>query len=166
MSTIKFFATREAARIVAREEGETFKDMGKDAPKGERWAVEFKELSDVIAACKAVEMNVPTAEDKKLIDGLTEALNMPKSWPVKETATVAELDNADELNSVLAELDEDAVIIPAQSTTDALREAFAALDIKQAELPRPASIVRNVHEEYKDRKGAVIPVLVKRRVAI
>lgn len=116
MATIKFFATREAARIVAREEGETFQDMGKDAPKGERWAVVFKELSDVIAAAKAVEMNVPTEAEKKL--------------------------NED------------------------LMAAFADLDIKQAELPRPASIVRNVHEEYKDRKGAVIPVLVKRRVAI
>ncbi len=166
MATIQFAKTREAARIIAREEGVTWEDMGKDAPKGERWAVVFPEIKDLVERAKAVEMNVPTAEDKKLIDGLTEALNMPKSWPVKETATVEVLDNADELNSVLAGLDEDAETITEQSTTAALREAFAALDIKQAELPRPASIVRHVNEEYKDRKGAVIPVLVKRRVAI
>lgn len=116
MATIQFAKTREAARIIAREEGVTWQDMGKDAPKGERWAVVFPEIKDLVERAKATEMNVPTAEDKKLIDELT--------------------------------------------------AAFAELDIKQAELPRPASIVRNVNEEYKDRKGATIPVLVKRRVAI
>lgn len=116
MATIKYFATREAARIVAREEGETFLDMGKDAPKGERWAVSFAEIKDLVERAKAVEMNVPTEAEKKLNDDLA--------------------------------------------------AAFAALDIKQAELPRPASIVRNVHEEYKDRKGATVSVLVKRRVAV
>ncbi len=44
----KFYATREAARIVAREEGAAFKDMGTTAPKGQRWAVQFKEISDIV----------------------------------------------------------------------------------------------------------------------
>lgn len=69
----KFYATRELARTVAREEGETFKDMGKDAPKGKRWAVLFREIKDLVENAKAVEMNVPTKEDKKLIDDLTAA---------------------------------------------------------------------------------------------
>lgn len=69
----KFFATREIARTVAREEGETFKDMGKDAPKGERWAVLFREIKDLVENAKAVEMNVPTAEEKKVNDDLTAA---------------------------------------------------------------------------------------------
>lgn len=74
MATIKFYATRDIARRVAREEGETFKDMGSTAPKGERWAVSFKEIKDLIAAAEAVEMNVPTAEDKALNDALRVAL--------------------------------------------------------------------------------------------
>lgn len=44
----KFYATREAARIVAREEGAAFKDMGTTAPKGQRWAVQFKEIADIV----------------------------------------------------------------------------------------------------------------------
>lgn len=116
MATIKYFKTRDAARIVAREEGEAFQDMGKDAPKGERWAVVFKDLADVIEAVKAVEMNVPTEAEKQL--------------------------------------------------NDDLMKAFAALDIKQAELPKPDSVVRNVYESYKDRKGATISVQVKRRFAV
>lgn len=67
----KFYATREAARIVAREEGETFKDMGKDAPKGQRWAVQFKELSDIVNSPEPVL----TAADQKKADELSAILN-------------------------------------------------------------------------------------------
>lgn len=115
MKTV-YFATREIARIIAREEGETFKDMGKDAPKGERWAVLFKELSDVVLTVKSVEMNVPTEDEKKVIDDLT--------------------------------------------------AAFAAMDIKQAELPKPDSVLRNVVQTMKDRKGNSVQVFTKRRVAV
>lgn len=71
----KFYATRELARTVAREEGETFKDMGKDAPKGERWAVLFREIKDLVENAKAVEMNVPTKEDKELTEALAAAFS-------------------------------------------------------------------------------------------
>jgi hypothetical protein len=89
----KFYATREIARTIAREEGEVFKDMGKDAPKGERWSVQFKEIKDLVENAKAVEMNVPTAEDKAIIDALTEAFAgldaVPASMPVlKKPETV------------------------------------------------------------------------------
>ncbi|MED6536241.1 hypothetical protein VWI13_01945 [Escherichia coli O157] len=67
----KFFATREQARIVAREEGETFKDMGKDAPKGQRWAVQFKEISDIVNSPEPV---LTEAELKKAQE-LAEVLN-------------------------------------------------------------------------------------------
>ena len=112
----KFFATREQARIVAREEGEIFKDMGKDAPKGERWAVQYKELSDVIAAIDANAFNVPTKSDLEL--------------------------------------------------TQALAEAFAGLDVKPAELPKPASIVRQDVQTMQDRKGNNVTVFTKRRIAL
>ncbi len=69
----KFYATRELARNVAREEGETFKDMGKDSPAGKRWAVLFREVKDLVENAKAVEMNVPTKEDKDLTDALAAA---------------------------------------------------------------------------------------------
>jgi hypothetical protein len=116
MATIKYFKTRDAARIVAREEGESFQDMGKDAPKGERWAVVFKELADVIAAVKSVEMNVPTESEQKL--------------------------NAE------------------------LMAAFAALDIKQAELPKPETIVRTSQTVLTRRDGLKVNVFTKRRVAV
>ena len=67
----KFYATRELARNVAREEGETFKDMGKDSPAGQRWAVLFREVKDLVENAKAVEMNVPTKEDKELTEPLS-----------------------------------------------------------------------------------------------
>ena len=67
----KFFATREQARIVAREEGETFKDMGKDAPKGQRWAVQFKEISDIVNSPEPVL----TAAELKQAQELAEVLN-------------------------------------------------------------------------------------------
>lgn len=119
MATIKYFPTREAARIVAREEGETFQDMGKDAPKGERWAVSFKELKDVIAAIDANAFNVPTEAEQKM--------------------------NND------------------------LMEAFAALDIKAAQMPvlkKPETIVRQDVREMHDRKGNPVTVYTKRRVAV
>ncbi len=78
----KFYATRDLARTVAREEGETFKDMGKDAPKGERWAVLFSEIKDLVENAKAVEMNVPTQDEKALIDGLTAAFAKLDATPV------------------------------------------------------------------------------------
>ena len=71
----KFYATRELARNVAREEGETFKDMGSTAPKGQRWAVLFREVKDLVENAKAVEMNVPTKEDKELTDALAAAFS-------------------------------------------------------------------------------------------
>ena len=67
----KFYATREAARIVAREEGEVFKDMGKDAPKGQRWAVQFKEISDIVNSPEPVL----TAAEQKKADELSAILN-------------------------------------------------------------------------------------------
>ncbi|MCU6294252.1 hypothetical protein [Escherichia coli] len=67
----KFYATREAARIVAREEGEAFKDMGKDAPKGQRWAVQFKEISDIVNSPEPVL----TAEEQKQAEELAAILN-------------------------------------------------------------------------------------------
>lgn len=79
----KFYATRELARTVAREEGETFKDMGKEAPKGERWAVQFREIKDLVENAKAVEMNVQTKEDKQLIDDLTAAFAALDVVPAK-----------------------------------------------------------------------------------
>ena len=72
MKTI-YFNTRDAARVYAREEGEKFRDAGSNAPKGQRWCVDVKELTDVITAAKAVEMNVPTKEDKDLTDALAAA---------------------------------------------------------------------------------------------
>lgn len=78
----KFYATRDIARRIAKEEGETFKDMGKDAPKGERWAVLFREIKDLVENAKAVEMNVPTQEDKALIDELTAAFAKLDAKPV------------------------------------------------------------------------------------
>ncbi|HHJ0579835.1 TPA: hypothetical protein ACQFCQ_001151 [Escherichia coli] len=36
---IKYFATREQARIAARQDGATFKDMGAGSASGERWAI-------------------------------------------------------------------------------------------------------------------------------
>lgn len=67
----KFYATREAARIVAREEGAAFKDMGKDAPKGQRWAVQFKEISDIVNSPEPVL----TAAELKQAQELAEVLN-------------------------------------------------------------------------------------------
>lgn len=67
----KFYATREAARIVAREEGATFKDMGKDAPKGQRWSVQFKEISDIVNSPEPVL----TAAEQKKADELAAILN-------------------------------------------------------------------------------------------
>lgn len=67
----KFFATREQARIVAREEGETFKDMGTTAPKGQRWAVQFKEISDIVNSPEPVL----TAAELKQAQELAEVLN-------------------------------------------------------------------------------------------
>lgn len=67
----KFFATREQARIVAREEGETFKDMGKDSPTGKRWAVQFKEISDIVNSPEPVL----TAAELKQAQELAEVLN-------------------------------------------------------------------------------------------
>lgn len=67
----KFYATREAARIVAREEGEAFKDMGTTAPKGQRWAVQFKELSDIVNS----PVPVLTAAELKRADALAAVLN-------------------------------------------------------------------------------------------
>lgn len=72
MKTV-FVATRELARTIAREEGETWADMGKDAPKGKRWAVQYKELSDVIAAIDANTFNVPTKSDIELTQALAKA---------------------------------------------------------------------------------------------
>ena len=34
-----YFATRELARIAARQDGATFKDMGVQSERGKRWAV-------------------------------------------------------------------------------------------------------------------------------
>lgn len=115
----KFFATRELARIVAREEGETFVDMGKDAPKGERWAVQFKELSDVIQAVQAVEMNVPTQEE--------------------------------------------------QTLNNELMEAFAALDIKQAQRPvlkAPETVRRTSYSTVKNPNGSTVEVFTKHSVKV
>ncbi|HAN1506515.1 hypothetical protein G17_00629 [Escherichia phage vB_EcoM_G17] len=67
----KFYATREAARIVAREEGAAFKDMGKDAPKGQRWAVQFKEISDIVNSPEPVL----TAAELKRADMLAAILD-------------------------------------------------------------------------------------------
>ncbi len=67
----KFYATREAARIVAREEGAAFKDMGTTAPKGQRWAVQFKELSDIVNSPEPVL----TAAEQKKADELSAVLN-------------------------------------------------------------------------------------------
>ena len=36
---IIYFATRELARIAARQDGATFKDMGVQSERGKRWAV-------------------------------------------------------------------------------------------------------------------------------
>ncbi|MEX5639891.1 hypothetical protein Ecwhy1_504 [Escherichia phage Ecwhy_1] len=36
---IKYFATREQARIAARQDGATFKDMGVQSERGKRWAI-------------------------------------------------------------------------------------------------------------------------------
>lgn len=83
MATIKFVNTRDAARRIAREEGVTWKDMGSTAPKGERWAVVFPEIKDLVERAKAVEMNVPTAEDKALNDALRKALNGLDVEPVQ-----------------------------------------------------------------------------------
>lgn len=163
MANIKFVNTRDIARRVAREEGVTWQDMGSNAPKGERWAVVFPEIKDLVERAKAVEMNVPTAEDKANIDALRDALNMPNSWPVKETATVAALDTPEDLEAVLATLDQDAVTIPAQDTTDALKKAFARLDVV---VPVPASIVRETVSVLKSPKGKDVTVFTKRRVAV
>lgn len=65
---IKFFATREIARIVARTEGETFKDMGTTAEKGKRWAVQFKELSDIINSPCPVLTAAEQAKANELAD--------------------------------------------------------------------------------------------------
>ena len=67
----KFYATREAARIVAREEGAAFKDMGKDAPKGQRWAVQFKEIADIVNSPDPVL----TAAEQKQAEELAAILN-------------------------------------------------------------------------------------------
>ena len=67
----KFYATREAARIVAREEGAAFKDMGTTAPKGQRWAVQFKEISDIVNSPEPVL----TAAEQKKADELSAVLN-------------------------------------------------------------------------------------------
>lgn len=71
MKTV-YCKTREAARTMAREEGVTWKDMGKDNAGG-RWAVLFPEIKDLVENVKAVEMNVPTKEDKELTDALSAA---------------------------------------------------------------------------------------------
>ncbi len=65
---IKFYATREIARIVARTEGETFKDMGTTAEKGKRWAVQFKELSDIINSPEPVLTDEEQAKANELAD--------------------------------------------------------------------------------------------------
>lgn len=68
MATVKFFSSREKARIYAREEGETFRDAGTAAPKGSRWCVDIKDLSDMV--------NVVLDQDAwKKADDLAEVLN-------------------------------------------------------------------------------------------
>ncbi|HHT8266157.1 TPA: hypothetical protein ACT2UD_005070 [Escherichia coli] len=67
----KFYATREAARIVAREEGAAFKDMGTTAPKGQRWAVQFKEIADIVNSPDPVL----TAAEQKQAEELAAILN-------------------------------------------------------------------------------------------
>lgn len=84
--SIKFFATRELARTVAREEGETFQDMGKDAPKGERWAVVFKELADLVAEAATLK------EDPELNNELKAAFAAAETR--KQTVAAIEKDIA------------------------------------------------------------------------
>lgn len=57
--TIKFYATRDEARRIAREEGLKLVDAGSTAVKGSRWGVDFPEVeepqnddADLIAALK------------------------------------------------------------------------------------------------------------------
>lgn len=84
-----FHATRDIARRIAKEEDGKFVDMGKDAPKGKRWSVQFEDLKDFVeridAQQKATGMNVPTQEDKALIDELTAAFAKLDAKPVLTT---------------------------------------------------------------------------------
>jgi len=82
----KFYATREIARRIAREECETFADLGKDAPKGERWAVQFKEIKDVIAAIDANAMNVPTKAEQEVTAELAKAFAALDIEPAKKVS--------------------------------------------------------------------------------
>lgn len=81
-----FHATRDIARRIAKEEDGHFVDMGKDAPKGKRWAVQFEDLKDFVeridAQHKATGMNVPTQEDKALNDELMAAFAKLDIQPV------------------------------------------------------------------------------------
>lgn len=103
----KFYATREAARIVAREEGELFKDMGKDAPKGQRWAVQFKEISDIVNSPEPVL----TAAEQKKAEELAAILNAQDEFVAGSDIKVSVNSNAWTHADHLANLKRPSVLI-------------------------------------------------------
>ncbi|MED6572993.1 hypothetical protein VWJ25_05640 [Escherichia coli O157] len=93
----KFFATREQARIVAREEGETFKDMGKDAPKGQRWAVQFKEISDIVNSPEPVLTEAELKKAQELAEVLNAQDDFLKGSDIEVTVNANAWTHADHL---------------------------------------------------------------------
>lgn len=93
----KFFATREQARIVAREEGETFKDMGKDAPKGQRWAVQFKEISDIVNSPEPVLTEAELKKAQELAEVLNAQDNFLEGSDIEVTVNANAWTHADHL---------------------------------------------------------------------
>ncbi|EFJ0710459.1 TPA: hypothetical protein L2Y74_001195 [Escherichia coli] len=93
----KFFATREQARIVAREEGETFKDMGKDAPKGQRWAVQFKEISDIVNSPEPVLTEAELKQAQELAEVLNAQDDFLKGSDIEVTVNANAWTHADHL---------------------------------------------------------------------
>ncbi len=71
----QFFSSRTEARNAANAGVGKFKDMGKDAPKGERWAVVMAQVTETLQA----ELPTATVEE---VSGLPEGKTSKKDLAV------------------------------------------------------------------------------------